>query len=39
MPNWACNHLVASGNQKQLRALAETLNTMENPRSRDPRAH
>lgn len=30
MPNWACNHLVASGNQKQLRALAETLNTMPN---------
>ena len=30
MPNWACNHLVASGDQKQLRALAETLNTMAN---------
>ena len=30
MPNWACNHLVASGDQKQLRALAETLNTMPN---------
>ena len=30
MPNWACNHLVASGDQMQLRALAETLNTMPN---------
>ena len=30
MPNWACNHLVASGDQMQLRSLAETLNTMPN---------
>ena len=28
MPNWACNHIVASGDQEQLRALAQTLNTM-----------
>ena len=30
MPNWACNHIVASGDQEQLRALAQTLNTMPN---------
>ena len=30
MPNWACNHIVASGDEKDLRALAETLNTMPN---------
>ena len=30
MPNWACNHIVASGDQEQLRALAQTLNTMLN---------
>ena len=30
MPNWACNHIVASGDEKNLRALAETLNTMPN---------
>lgn len=30
MPNWACNHIVASGDQEQLRALAQTFNTMPN---------
>lgn len=30
MPNWACNHIVASGDLEQLRALAQTLNTMPN---------
>ena len=30
MPNWACNHIVASGDLEQLRALAQTLNTMLN---------
>ena len=30
MPNWACNHIVASGDQEQIRALAQTLNTMPN---------
>ena len=30
MPNWACNHIVASGDQEQLRALTQTLNTMPN---------
>ena len=30
MPNWACNHIVASGDMEQLRALAQTLNTMPN---------
>ena len=30
MPNWACNHIVASGDQEQLRVLAQTLNTMPN---------
>ena len=30
MPNWACNHIVASGDQEQLRALAQTINTMLN---------
>ena len=30
MPNWACNHIVASGDEKDLRGLAETLNTMPN---------
>ena len=28
MPNWACNHIVAYGDQTQLRAFANTLNTM-----------
>ena len=30
MPNWACNHIIAYGDQEQLRALAQTLNTMPN---------
>ena len=30
MPNWACNHIVASGDLERLRALAQTLNTMPN---------
>ena len=33
MPNWACNHIVASGDLEQLRALAQTLNTMPNDSS------
>lgn len=28
MPNWACNHIIAYGDQTQLRAFANTLNTM-----------